>query len=74
VRLWKAADAIASNGILRGGLQRETEKAADVIILVKDAEDALCLLGREFESSQGHGMSEAACELPVFLDHIAQAR
>ena len=41
VRLGKSIDAISLGGGLgRGRLQRETEKAADVIILVKDSKNA----------------------------------
>ena len=41
VRLRKAIDAISlGGGIGSGGLQRETEEAADVIILVKDSKNA----------------------------------
>ena len=71
VRLRKAVDEITLAGMLRGsGLQGEMEKAADVIVLVKDAKHAFGFLTGEPKGSQGQRTSEAAGELAISFDQV----
>jgi len=75
VRLREAIDAIDPLGaLLAGRFERKMEKTADVIILIEEAKDALGFLGRKPKACEGQRASEAARELAVFFDDIAQSQ
>jgi hypothetical protein len=74
VRLRETVDVITPAGTVgSGGFESEMEKAADVIVLVKDAKEALGFLRGESKSGQRQRASEAAGELAIFFEDVAQA-
>ena len=56
---------------LAGGFA-EVEEAADVVILIEHAENALRLLVQQAERFDGHGFSVSARCRQIFFNHVAQ--